>query len=197
MRARMPVKGAVLAFSALAMVVGCTTDVAEQDTTNSLLTIESILPQGQTQTDLQSDVCSNVGAPPPGCTAVNDIATVNINNRPKAVISSLGASQYQDVVIERYRVTYIRSDGRNTPGVEVPYAFDGAANVVLPIGSTRDFDITVVRQAAKLESPLVNLAFNGGDIVLHTIAQIDFFGKDVAGKAITVRGFLNITFGDF
>jgi hypothetical protein len=81
--------------------------------------------------------------------------------------------------------------------VDVPFPFDGAANVQLPIGEQTSFNITVVRQSSKLESPLANLAYNGGEIVLANIAQIDFYGTDLAGKAITVRGYLNITFGDF
>ncbi|MCK7469888.1 MAG: hypothetical protein MZU95_03085 [Desulfomicrobium escambiense] len=31
------------------------------------------------------------------------------------------------VTVTRYHVAFKRSDGRNTPGVDVPYAFDGAA----------------------------------------------------------------------
>ena len=122
---------------------------------------------------------------------------VTMANQPKAVVSSLGAGPYNSVVLTRYRVTYVRSDGRNTPGVDVPFPFDGAANVQILIGQSTSFDITVVRQSAKLEPPLANMAFNGGEVVLSTIAEIDFFGTDVAGKAITVRGYLNITFGDF
>jgi hypothetical protein len=167
------------------------------------LTVVGILPADSDNNDLQSDVCDNPVATPfaggelPTCTAINDIATVTLLNRPKAVVSALGPAQFQDVVLTRYRVTFIRSDGLNTPGVDVPFPFDGAANVQLPIGEQTSFNITVVRQSSKLESPLANLAYNGGEIVLANIAQIDFFGADVAGKAITVRGYLNITFGDF
>ncbi len=30
------------------------------------------------------------------------------------------------ITVDRYHVTFIRSDGRNKPGVDVPYPFDGA-----------------------------------------------------------------------
>ena len=33
------------------------------------------------------------------------------------------------VTITRYHVRYVRSDGRNTQGVDVPYEFDGACDV--------------------------------------------------------------------
>jgi len=31
------------------------------------------------------------------------------------------------ITVNRYRVDFKRSDGRNTPGVDVPYGFDGSA----------------------------------------------------------------------
>jgi hypothetical protein len=43
----------------------------------------------------------------------------------------------------------------------------------------------------------VNLAGNGGAIVISTLAKVDFYGKDVAGRAISVTGYLNVNFGDF
>ena len=103
----------------------------------------------------------------------------------------------QDIVFSRYRVTYIRADGRNTPGVDVPYPFDGVANFRIPVGGTAIRSFMVVRQSAKLESPLIELAGGGGSQVINTIARVDFFGTDLAGRQITVTGFLNITFGDF
>lgn len=198
MRAIRSKKSAVLAFSVIAMVVGCSTEVTEQDTTNVLLTIEGIFPVGSSTTDLESDICAASPVPfPGGCIAVRDIAEATIRSRPKSIVSSLGPGPFQDVVIERYRVTYTRTDGRNTPGVDVPFAFDGAANAVIPLSSSATIEFTVVRVQAKLEPPLVNLAGNGGAIVVSTIAQIDFFGKEITGRPITVRGFLNVTFSDF
>ena len=38
-----------------------------------------------------------------------------------------GPSDNSSMTITRYRVTYRRADGRNVPGIDVPYAFDGAA----------------------------------------------------------------------
>ena len=72
-------------------------------------------------------------------------------------------SPVQDVVFERYRVTYIRADGRNTPGVDVPFPWDGVANFRVPVDGnavTRGF--MIVRHQAKLEAPLAQLAGLGG-----------------------------------
>jgi hypothetical protein len=115
----------------------------------------------------------------------------------KNLIPNLGTSHYNNVVFDRYRVTFVRSDGRNTPGVDVPYSFDGVMNLFLELGTDNSSGFTLVRQQAKLEPPLVNLAGNGGAIVISTIAQVDFYGADRAGRAISVTGYINVTFADF
>ena len=57
------------------------------------------------------------------------------------------------ITVDRYHVTFIRSDGRNNPGVDVPYAFDGAfTTTVGSDGANGAF--TLVRHIAKLEAPL-------------------------------------------
>ena len=103
-----------------------------------------------------------------------------------------------DIVFTRYRVTYVRADGRNVPGVDVPFPFDGVANFRVPADQsavTRTF--LLVRVQAKLESPLSELAQAGGSLVISTIARVDFFGTDIAGRQIQVTGYINVTFADF
>ena len=54
---------------------------------------------------------------------------------------------------------FIRADGRNTPGVDVPYGFDGAFTATVSGGEpTVGFEL--VRHIAKEEAPLAALAFN-------------------------------------
>ena len=67
-------------------------------------------------------------------------------------------SPNNEITVTRYRVTYRRSDGRNTPGVDVPYAFDGAATGTIPSGGTLTLDFELVRHIAKEEPPLAPLA---------------------------------------
>ena len=45
------------------------------------------------------------------------------------------------------------TDGRNTPGVDVPYPFDGALTVTA-LGRALTGDFTLVRVQAKVEAPL-------------------------------------------
>lgn len=154
--------------------------------------IDAIGPDGEPVGELYSDVCAG---PPPGCVAVNDNALVTMSARVEDPFKHV--AKFGDITIERYRVTYIRSDGRNVPGVEVPFGFDAAANFRVPVDSTVTHQIMVVRPQAKLEPPLRNLAFNGGAIAISVTAQIDFFGTDTQGRQHAVQGALDITFADF
>src|SRR5262245_30341838 len=52
------------------------------------------------------------------------IATLGVIMKDITVVAP---STNNDVTINRYRVEYVRADGRNVPGVDVPYSFDGAA----------------------------------------------------------------------
>ena len=69
------------------------------------------------------------------------------------------------ITITRYRVRYIRADGRNTPGVDVPYGFDGAFTATVSGPTTVGFEL--VRHIAKQEAPLEALARNCVDHLDH------------------------------
>ena len=181
---------------------GCKTQTESNDTTNtfvSVVSVEAIQGQGISPTgeDLFSDICDNSATA--GCVVFNDSALITLRGQPKDQGSPL--STVNSIVFERYRVTYIRSDGRNVPGVDVPYPFDGASNFqLLADGTTNDRILMVVRQQAKLETPLRELRGDAGapgNLILSVIAQIELFGRDGAGRSIKVTAFLNITFADF
>jgi hypothetical protein len=108
----------------------------------------------------------------------------------------LGPSQVNSITITQYRVEYVRSDGRNTPGVDVPYPFDGAVTVtVSPAGGSVGF--TLVRIQAKLEAPLRGLAFQGGAQAITTVARVTFYGHDQTGREVNVTGNIEVTFADW
>jgi hypothetical protein len=143
-----------------------------------------------------SDVC--VADPTTGaCSVSNDPGTVTIFARPKNLIPNVGSTQYNDVIFDRYRVTYTRADGRVTPGVHVPYPFDGVMNLYVAVNDVGIGNFTLVRDAAKLEPPLMNLRDLGGSVAITTLARVDFYGKDLSGRAISVTGYVTITFADF
>jgi len=92
-------------------------------------------------------------------------------------------------------VEYIRADGRNTPGVDVPYAFDSALTGTIPAGGTVTLGFELVRSAAKLESPLVQLKTSPN--IINVIARVTFYGADRVGNNVTVMGQIGIEFGNF
>jgi hypothetical protein len=158
--------------------------------------MSSIAADGETGDDLFSDVCIGSNDDPPTCTVVNDTGVVVLEAQPKDLAQL--QSPVQDLVFYRYRVTYLRADGQNVPGVDVPFPFDGATNFSVPADGTQTTrQFMVVRPQAKLESPLSDLAFGGGQGIISTIATIEFYGRDLAGRDIRVSGTLNITFADF
>jgi hypothetical protein len=100
------------------------------------------------------------------------------------------------VTVTRYHVTYVRSDGRNTQGLDVPFAFDAAVTGTIPAGgSAVTLTFELVRAVAKRETPLINLASTS--TVVTTIANVTFYGRDQAGNEVTVSGLITVDFGNF
>jgi hypothetical protein len=99
------------------------------------------------------------------------------------------------ITLTQYHVEYIRSDGHNVQGVDVPYAFDGG--VTLTVTGTGSVGFTLVRVQAKQEAPLQALAFSGGANTITTIAKITFYGHDQTGREVSVTGNIQVTFSDW
>lgn len=153
---------------------------------------------------LQSDVLTLVTSPAPcsvttPCpTVYSDPGQVTLRISPKD-IGTPGApaapSTNNEVTISRYRVRYRRSDGRNTQGVDVPHAFDGASTGTVPVGGTLTLGFELVRHVAKQEPPLAQLASN--PTIITTIADVTFYGRDQVGNQLNVTGSIQIDFGNF
>jgi hypothetical protein len=127
-------------------------------------------------------------------TIFNDIGRVTMTAEMKDP-SVTSPTAINAITFNRYRVTYIRADGRNTPGVDVPYGFDSAVTFTVTPGGTATAGFDLVRHVAKEEAPLVSLAAN--DDLITTIAQVTFYGKDHAGNDVAASGSIGITFGNF
>jgi hypothetical protein len=195
--------------ASVASSVGCG-DVARQGRSANFLVIDTLLASrgakepGPLVTTLVSDVLTSVTSPAP-CTAeqpcptiFNDLGQVELRLSPKDVgTAGVGnqPSSNNQVTISRYRVVYRRTDGRNTPGVDVPYAFDGGATATILAGSTATIGFEIVRHDAKRESPLAQLVTEG--TVISTIAEVTFYGRDQVGNDINVTGSIQIDFGNF
>lgn len=208
MRQRFEIDGRTLSLLALVLSLapGCITepDTMDDDATNTVVQIVSMEAQqvtsegvGETVSDLFSDVCAGEVFLT-GCGVFNDNGVVTMIAFPKDRTQFASLGGVNSIQFERYRVTYVRADGRNVAGVDVPYPFDGVANFLLPADGVTEVErpFIVVRHQAKSESPLREIAGNLA-ARLSVIAQIDFYGRDGAGRAIKVTGYLNITFSDF
>ncbi|MEX2270854.1 MAG: hypothetical protein WD690_05255 [Vicinamibacterales bacterium] len=159
---------------------------------NSFLIVESLrassgAEEGEATTNLQSDV-STEGSP------IEDEGLVSFRLGLKDPLSPTSPNNF--VTVNRYRVTYIRADGRNVQGRDVPFSFDGAFTVTVGDGST-EATFSLVRVQAKLEPPLLGLRNLGGAAVISTIAEVTFFGQDQTGRAVSVVGRISIDFADF
>ena len=103
-------------------------------------------------------------------------------------------SALNSVTITRYRVVYRRTDGHNTPGVDVPFPFDSAVTVTVPAGGAST-GFLLVRTSAKQEAPLRTLV-NNPDII-SAIADVTFYGRDQTGNDVSVTGSIGVDFGNF
>ena len=128
-------------------------------------------------------------------TIFDDLGEATI--RAEAKNQAATTSPINAVTLTRYRVNFRRSDGRNTPGVDVPFGFDGAVGVTVDVGGTADVPFQLVRHQAKDEPPLRNLRDSGGLGFVAAIAEITFYGRDQNGNEIMVTGNLDVLFADF
>lgn len=193
--------GLVAAATALSPLSGCTA-AQRQGQSSSLLVIDSLeaasgAKPGEFTSTLDSDVVTVVKSVPtifddPGSVSLRVVMKNQNPDSPGATPSDLNS-----VTVTRYHVNFVRTDGRNTPGVDVPYPFDGAFTVTVPTSDAATAGFTLVRIQAKQEAPLNLLAAGGGARAISTIAQVTFYGTDQAGREVTASGNIGVTFADW
>ena len=153
---------------------------------------------------LLSDVITIVTTPAP-CSDTNPCPTV-FNDPGHAVLrlspkdigpAGLAAvpSTNNEVTISRVHIKYRRADGRNVQGLDVPYEFDSAATGTVAATGQTTIGFQLVRHTAKEESPLIQLKNNG--VIITTIAEITFYGRDQVGNDVSATGSMEIDFGNF
>jgi hypothetical protein len=173
--------------------------VENETNSSSILLVENIMGQDMEDNEanfLQSDVLYKDPSTEAE-TIYADIATATLQTKLLNPLSVTGPSQYNDIMLDRYVVTYFRSDGNNIEGVDVPYSFEGHLSVNIPVDSEVTITFVIVREVAKMEPPLVGLT-EGRDIgVLQVHAKVEFFGHDMANKNIKATGYLDIFFANY
>ena len=173
-------------------------DLTRQGTASSYLVVEELVAASGAEPDklgatLHSDVL----------TVVDDVPTIFSDNGrvsftialkdPGSTTSPNTPTANNSITVERYHVKYIRADGRNTPGVDVPYAFDGA--MTFTVSGERSESFELVRHTAKQEAPLAALVQS--PVILLTIAEVTFYGHDQTGRAVSTTTKIAIEFGNF
>jgi hypothetical protein len=134
-----------------------------------------------------------------GGTICPDFATASVANRaknPNVAVPQVA----QAIIVNRYEVSYYRSDGRAQQGVDVPYSISGvlATSVDAASNGTTGITIEVVRRQAKLEPPLIQLENTGGQALIVTMfAKVTLYGQTIAGENVTASGSMQIDFADF
>lgn len=191
---------AVLALAGASASCG---DFTRQGRAPVIMIVESLKMGEADNGTLLSDVVQLVTSPAPcseeaPCQSVfNDMATVALRltlKDPGPPGAGLAPSDLNSVTVDRYRVDYRRTDGRNTPGVDVPYGFDSALTFNVPADGAEGV-FQIVRHSAKEEAPLLALRGNGD--IISTIATVTFYGHDQAGNDVSTTANVGVDFGNF
>jgi hypothetical protein len=174
-------------------------DMVRQGTASSYLIISTLEgASGAAADKFGTGVASDV------ITIKDDVAT--IFSDPGKVTFKLGMkdpgstgtpvspTQNNWITLTQYHVQYVRSDGHNVEGVDVPYAFDGGITGTVG-GGDLTTGFTLVREQAKQEAPLGALATN--PISISTIARVTFYGRDQTGREVSVTGNIDVSFANY
>lgn len=173
-------------------------DMARQGTGSSYLMVTSIAAaSGADDTEFSGTLRSDVVTIVDGAQVVyDDPARVSFQlalKDPGSAASPTTPTPNNFITLNRYRVEFIRSDGRNTPGVDVPHPFDGAFTVT--VADTAEAGFTLVRHQAKNEAPLTGLRRT--PVFISTVARVTFYGRDQTGREVSATAQIGVNFGDF
>jgi hypothetical protein len=185
------------AVAAVGLASASCGEVAQSGKSPSILVIDQLTASsGATPAEfgntLESDVVTNGSVFADNGSAVMYLVLKDNADPTNAAVPSV----VNRMKITRDRVVYRRADGRNTPGVDVPFPFDGAITATIT-HATSSINFTLVRVQAKIEAPLAALARQGGAIAISTIAEITFYGQDLAGNDFQATGSISVNFADW
>lgn len=101
-----------------------------------------------------------------------------------------GPGPLDDILLNRYRVQYLRTDGGQVPG-----EFTMGIHILIPAESDHTrIQIVAVRGFAKSASPLRQL-WERGELTMT--AEFTFYGEDGYGNDVVVSSALPICFGNY
>lgn len=186
----------------LAMVaIGCGAAGDIDDTENAvILVINEIVPAGDQEHAFGDVVTSG--------TILDDNIDVEFAATLKATTGPPGSPTVptlQDVVIERYQVEFIRTDG----GAVAPAGFQRGMNLRVQLSEPNQTtlnissaNLVVAPSTIKAQQPIAFLIDPGfepgtGFVNVQVDARITFFGRTLSGDPVTATGSIGINFADF
>lgn len=189
-------RAALVFVAAAALATAACGDKVLQGKGSSYLVIDQLAAASGAKAEtfstvLQSDVLTKGDV-------LEDLGKVTLHIAMKDVSLTTGTEPTANnvITVNRYHVDFIRSDGRNTQGVDVPYSVDGAVTGTVTT-SQAALVFTIVPVQRKLEAPLRALRGGGGAVAIMTIANVTFYGYDQAGNAVAVTGSISVNFADW
>jgi len=184
----------ILALAAMT-TLGCSDTVREGRSPAYLIVQRVEASSGAEDDEFSDELSSDVMT---GGGVVEDLGRVTFRLAMKDIGPSGGATPTTNnfITVNRYAVRFRRTDGRNTPGVDVPYAFEGAGTATVSAEDSA-MVFVLVRAQSKVESPLKELARGGAVRTISTIADITFYGRDQTGNDVSVSGSISVNFADW
>ncbi|NPV82781.1 MAG: hypothetical protein HPY46_04240 [Candidatus Aminicenantes bacterium] len=179
----------IISVLVLALILFSCNPVERATNSGSFLIIESIIgkdTQGNDSTVVFSDIITNG-------MVYSDFVNLTVRAATLDPNPIMGVSQYSDVMITNYIVTYIRSDGATGEGTDVPYHFEGTMSTLVPVGSSVSIPLLIVRDVAKTQPPLSTL----GTGVLECTARIELIGHDLRNRQVKQTGQITVRFADY
>ncbi len=193
----MKLKLLVLIIAALAL--GSCLAKENDSTSASFLVVTSLtgndLAGKAGSTTVFSDVITNGSIVNDSAIAVVGALTYN----PTEDSEAHDITYYMNVVVDQIDVEFLRTDGKNVEGVDVPYHFSQPVNIMVEVDKTASIPFILIRHVAKMESPLIQLRdFPSEEVVLQLVAKVTVHGKDLAGHRVApVSGYLSVWCANF
>ena len=164
------------------VMVGCSADYVTDSQATVLLVVTSINSGSPLMSDVRGDTGQIINCQ-------SDVALTSILKNPQSPVVDT-----EKVVLQRYDVSYVRSDGRAVEGVDVPYRFSAPMTATLGPTDELTVAIDVVRQQAKLEPPLSSIT---GLQIVEMTANVTFYGETVSRQSVSASGAASIRFADW
>ncbi len=176
------------------ILVSC--QLRDEHASNSILLVVEVIGHtdgGAAADFLQSDVFEDDSG-----TIVSDIISATLEAKLKEPESIGAGPSYQNrIFLHTYEVRYIYVDSLNMASTTVPATFQGRLSIGIDIDESTTIDFVIVREQAKAALPLSAMVPLVPVRSLQVVAQITFFGDDIAGHPVQATGYLTIYFANY